>query len=366
MRVFSLLVASAICVSAQSHPSWWNWASPDATALVGVHWEAVRSSAISAALAEELGPDGDLGLPALPCLSQTKQFLLSSPSFLVVATGDFSPQELRTETAAQSMKPAPYKGIDLWISPGKSTLSLARINDHLLLLGFHRTLEAAIDRNQEQSNQTAADRHYSPLLMRAARFSGEDLWVVASQLPDDLASRFVPLEVEAHSFEGSATLTDGIRLEGTLAAGSQAEAAGIAAKLHQLAPGLPSIARGLQVVQAGDMVVLTMVASRDQVAASLRSTPAAAPVSPSAAMRAAAVPAEATEPTPMAALPVPPQVAAKPAPVNAPAQSAVPAPVVTAAATPAPAPPPAAGPRIVRILGLDDGPREIVLPPLSR
>jgi len=326
MRVLCALAATALVVSAQSHPSWWNWASPDATALVGIHWDTVKPTPLAAALEEELGSDG-LGFPDLPSVKASQQFLLSSPSFLVMASGDYPFEQLRAEAAARSMKPFAYKGVDLWISPGKSTLSVARIGDHLLLLGLMRSLEAAIDNGQA----APADRRYSPLLKRAAHFSGQDMWVLTSQLPDPLASHFVPLEVEAKGFEASVNLSDGIRLEGTLAAGSAEEASNIAQNLRHAEAGLPSIARGLQVVQAGDMVVLAMVASHDQVTASMRpqAVPAAAPIQP--------------QPEPQAKT----QVAAKPA--------AVPAPVAVAASEPP------AGPRVVRILGLDDGPREIVL-----
>lgn len=347
MRVLCAFAATAILASAQSHPSWWNWASPDATSLVGIHWEAVKSSPIAAAIEDELGPEG-LGLPDLDCIKDSKQLLLSSPAFLVLASGDFPAEQLRTEAARQSMKSLVYKGIDLWISPGKSTLSVARIGDHLLLLGLMRTLEAAID-----GNQAPGERRYSSLLKRAAHFSGQDLWVVASQLPDPLASHFVPLDVDTRGFEGSVSLGDGIRLEGTLLTGSQDEASDIAAKLRHSEAGLPSIARGLQVVQAGDMVVLAMVASREQVAASLRpAEPSGAPV-PEAVMQKTQVAAKTAAP---AAAPI--TTALPPA-----AQPVASAPVA-AASVAAPVAPD--GPRVIRILGLDDGPREITLPPLAR
>jgi hypothetical protein len=377
MRALFALAATALLAPAQSHPSWWNWASPDATALVGIHWEAVRSSPLAEALADELGPEGSLGLPDLQCLKESKQLLLSSPAFLVVANGDFPAEQLRAEAAQQSMKASVYKGVELWISPGKSTLSVARIGDHILLLGLLRSLEGAIDRNPTQldpvqTNQTPPERRYSPLLRRAARFSGQDLWVVASQLPDPLASHFVPLDVDARGFEGSVSLADGIRLEGTLAAGSQDEASAIALKVRQSASGLPSVARGLQAVQAGDMVVLAMVASREQVAASLRpAAPSAAQAdaranpehSSAAATSAVAAPEAVTPKVQAAAKPAPTPPAAAP-PVAVP--PAAPAPITVAASAPEPIVPVPAEPRVVRIFGLDDGPREIVLPPLAR
>lgn len=345
----------------QSHPSWWGWASPEATALVGIRWETLKLSPFAGAIAEEWNAPAGLTMPDLECLQQARQLLLSSPAFLAVASGDFPAAELRAQATAQAMKPTVYRGVELWISPGKSTLSVARISDQVLLVGLRRTLESAIDRNLAEG-----ERRYSPLLQRAARFSGQDLWVVATQLPDSLASGFVPLDVEARGFEGSVSLSDGIRVEATLAAGSPDEAAVLEGRLRRVAPSLPPVAQGLQVVQAGDVVVLAMVVSREQLAANLlpsnpQPTPAQPPAQPASA---AAIPAVVAPPahTPQAPAPQ----AQAPVTYAATTAGVTPQPDLKASAIPAkPAPIPAkpAGPRVVHILGLDDGPREITLPP---
>jgi len=341
MRVAFLMAAATMMVVAaptpQSYPSWWNFASPDATALVGVRWETVRNSPLAEALLEEIGPDGEFDLPDLSWLRRSKQLLLSSPPTLVVASGDFPAAELRAEAAAHGLKAASYKGVDLWISPARSTLSVAMISDRVLLLGLRRNLESAIDRSQA----AVADRRYSTLLKRASRFANQDLWVVASQLPDPLASRFVPLDVDANNFEASVSLADGLRVEGTLAADSADDAADIAAGLRRAAASLPPMARGLQFVPAGDMVVLTLAIGREQLAAVSRpGVPVAAAAQPPPVPQQAAIVAAA--PAPVAAPPV--QAAAAPAPL---AKTITPIP---------------AGPRVIRILGLDEGTREIRLP----
>ncbi len=190
------------------------------------------------------------GFPTFLCLTDSKQILISSPALLAIAAGTCPAAALRTQAASKGLKPANYRGIELWISPGKTTLSVAQWSDWLLLIGMRKTLEAAIDRNlpeadaSENGRSAESKRRYSPLLARAARIAeGRDLWVVASQMPDPLASLFVPLDAEARSFEGSASIRDGLELEGTLVAASPQAAAEIAQTLEQSIPVLPGIAQ---------------------------------------------------------------------------------------------------------------------------
>lgn len=142
--------------------------------------------------------------------------------------------------------------------------------------------------------------------------------MVATQLPDPLASLFVPLEAGGRDFEGGVSLRDGLQLDATLDAGSEEGAAFTADAIGQSIPDLPSIARGMEVTAEANHVVLMLDVSREQFAASLRGAPAAAPAPPV---------------LPIAAAPEPP----KPT-----------------------------GPQIIHIYGLDDGPREIILPPVKQ
>ncbi|PYT15115.1 MAG: hypothetical protein DMG59_15065 [Acidobacteria bacterium] len=302
MRFLVLVLASAAWAAAESHPSWWSYASPEATALVGIQWENLRQSVFSEAVGAELSSAGSLGFPDLACLKGSTQILISSPPVLAVVTGTFPPATLRAQATGKALKPVNYRGLDLWISPGKTTLSVAYIGEQILLVGMRKTLEDAIDRSLAESG-----RRYSPLLARAARLSGgKDLWVVAAQLPDPLASLFVPIDVEASSFEGSVSVRDGLQLEATLDAASQEAAAAVAEDLRQSTPLLPAIARTLEITVEDKKVLLALAVNRQQLSANLRTAEA-------------------------------PQRAA--------------------------APKPAQESRIIRILGLDEGPREIILPP---
>ena len=320
MRTILIVLVTGVLAVAQSHPSWWTLASPEATALVGIHWDTLKHSVLAEPVSAELASTGSLGFPDLPCLKNASQILISAPSVLAIASGPFSASTVRAEAVAARMTPATYKNIGLWISPGR-TLSVAQLSDQLLLIGLRKTLENAIDRSEEaRSEETRSaeknDRQYSPLLARAARYSTKDLWVVAASLPDPLASLFVPIEHETKNFDGSVSVQEGLHLEAVVDAGSQDAAAAIGETLRGSIEALPSVARDLKIEVDAQRVVLTLGVSQEQLVSGLRQPPAPAEPLPVASQR--------SEP---------------------------------------PQPPTPEAPMIIRIFGLDDGPREIALPP---
>ena len=304
--VFSvgLLLFGVGRVSAESHPGWWRYASPEATALVGIHWEHIQSSHFAAAVAGELtGADG-LGFPDLECLKESRQILISSPALLAIASGNFPAATVRDQAVRKGWKRALYREFEIWVTPGKETLSLARMTDQLMLVGRVKTLQDAIDRSLLEGTEQA----YSPLLARAARYAQDDLWVVASRLPDPLAEHFVPIEAQAGGFEGGVSLQDGVRMGAVFSVESEEAAGQLAEALKQSISILPPMARGIQVNIVQSSVTLGMAISEEQLVAGLRQTTVAA------------------------AAPKPEAIAPKPT-----------------------------GPQVIRIYGLDSGPREIVL-----
>jgi hypothetical protein len=302
--VMGVLLLSSGTSSAESHPAWWRYASPEATALVGIHWEQLRSSPFADAIAGELSGESGLGFPDLECLKEARQILISSPPLVAMAAGNFPADKFREQAARKGLKRALYREVELWVTPGKDTLSIARMSDQLVLLGGVKNLQDAIDRSKLEE----ANRAYSPLLARAAHYAQEDLWVVAARLPDPLAGRFVPIEAEAEGFEGAVSLQGGLRLGAVLTAASAEGVTQLAESLQKMMASLPPVARGIQITIDQNSVTLALAVSEEQFLAGLRTTPAA-----------------------------------------------VAAPVVKAE----PAKP--AGPQVIRIFGLDDGPREIVL-----
>jgi hypothetical protein len=318
VRVPLAFLAAAVFASAQSHPSWWTYASPDATALVGIDWQTVRASPFADPIEAELF--SDLQFPDLPCLHNARQILISSPDLLALASGNFS--LLRDQAAKKGFKAMTYRGVDMWFAAETGVLNIARFSDQLAMIGDPKTLQAAVDRAMGDS------KNYSPLLARAAQFAQKDMWVVASQLPDDLANRFVPLDTEAQSFAGSVTVRNGLEVEAVLSAASEQQATASAEKLRQSIPTLPAIARSLQVTVEDDAIYLNLSATRDRVIASLR---APDPV-----------------PTPVETIRLETPKGVEQVAIEKPAT---------------PAEKPVEKPQVIRIIGLDEGPREIVIKP---
>lgn len=227
VRVCLLFLAGCLVVaplSAQSHPAWWRYVPPDSTAVVGIQWKTARSTLLASAIRAELGPEGVAGLDDLSFLEATEQFLIAGPSMLVIAKGSF-PGEIR-------------------------------------LLGPPEVVEEALQKKPE--------RRSSPLIARGARYAQEDLWIVASALPDPLASRFIPMDLRAKAFEGSVSVWDGLHLVAAIEARNPQEALGVADALTEELAARPAMDAGTEIETRYRTVLVRMDLTPRQVAASLR------------------------------------------------------------------------------------------------
>ncbi len=358
MLIAGLLPASAL---AQSHPAWWTYASPEATALVGIRWNNLRGTPFAGAVSGELRPGGSLRFPNIPILSSADQILISSPELLAIEYGVFPANLVSQQASNAGMRRGTYRGVDTWISADAEELSIARLDDHLILLGFPRTLEDAIERGQyrtatreaepgteieEDETPTSAQRPYTPLLATAAKYSQEDLWAVSNQFPDPLASLFVPLSVQAKAFEGSVSLWQGLHLVAGITADTVPHAVDIMDYLRQSVSGMGPMSRELDVKvdeQGGKMVLVKMDLTERELAASLNpgGDPGGATPSAPTTTRSART-SRAQEASQASTQPGAQQPSTQPArPETQPAKPK---------------------PRVVRIIGGDAQPKEIELP----
>jgi hypothetical protein len=304
VSVFLLLIVAASLARGQSFPRSWTYVAPDATALVGIEWQHLRDSFLADAVTSELSSSGRLGFPDLPCLWNSREILLAGPDLLAVATGSFPAATVAAQATGLGMQPVDYDGVRLWIVRAKDRRSLAQVNENLLLVGFKETLEAAIDRSL-----LTTGRQMSPLLTRGARLATSfDMWISATALPDPLVSVFIPVEFETADFDGGLSARGGLVLDAHYSMGTPEGASQSADYFRQAVPDFHPLLRGMNVIEDGEVVRLKLQVSPQELADQLR-------------------------------LPEPPTTEA------------------------VEAPPPPAKPRSVHIVGLDEGPREIPLPP---
>jgi len=292
----------------ESYPRAWNYIAPDSSAIVGIEWQQLRESFLADALGVELSSSGRLGFPDLACLRDAREILLAGPDLLGVANGLFPASTVAAQATSLGMRPADYDGVRLWIAPGTRGRSVAQVSDTLLLIGFRDTLEAAIDRSL-----LTAERQPSPLLSRGAHLAATfDLWITATALPDPLVSVFIPMQLESGDFDGGVSVRRGpsgsLILDARYDMATPEDAETSADYFREAVPGFHALLRGMNVIEDGNSVRLKLQVSPQELAQHLRPP----------------------EPEP-----------AKPVAV-------------------APKAPPK--PQSVRIVGLDDGPREFPLP----
>jgi hypothetical protein len=302
VRTLLLFLSVAVWLPGESYPRAWNYVAPDATAIVGFEWRQLQNSFLGDAVGSELSSSGHLGIPDLECLKQSRQILLSAPDFLAIFSGSFPAAAVESQASQLGMWKTSYKGVRLWIAPEKNRRSVAQVNDTLLLIGWRDTLEEAIDRGLQTDL-----RPYSPLLARGARLApNADLWIAANSLPDPLVSVFLPLGIETGDFDGAVTVRNGLRLDARYNMMSTEDALLSAQYFREALPDFHAVLQGMHVIPEGESVFLKLEVSAGELDHYLR--------------------------------PPEPKVSV---------------------AEPKPAEP--VRPRVVRIVGLDDGPRDVVL-----
>jgi hypothetical protein len=302
--IFLLLTIAASLAMGQSFPRSWTYIAPDATAVVGIEWQHLRDSFLAEAVSSELSSSGRLGFPDVPCLWNSREILLAGPDLLGVATGSFPAAIVAAQATSLGMQSIDYDGVRIWIAKGKDRRSLAQVNDNLLLIGWKDTLEAAIDRSL-----LTTGRQMSPLLARAARLAPNfDMWITAAALPDPLVTVFIPVELETADFDGGLNTRNGLLLDAHYSMGSPQGASQSADYFRQAIPDFHPLLHAMNVIEDGEWVRLKLQVSPQELTDQLRPP----------------------EPTKSELV-----VAAPPQPAK----------------------------RIIHIVGLDDGPREIPLSP---
>ncbi len=312
MRAFSIGILwiglgiglAASLAMGESYPRAWNYIAPDSSAIVGIEWPQLRESFLADALGVELSGSGRLGFPDLACLRDAREILLAGPDLLGVASGSFPAATVAAQATDLGMRSADYDGVRMWIAPGTSRRSVAQVSDTLLLIGFRDTLEAAIDRSL-----LTAERQSSPLLARGAHLAATyDLWITATALPDPLVSVFVPLALESADFDGGVSVRHGLMLDARYDMATREDAELSADYFREAVPGFHALLHGMNVIEDGNSVRLKLQVAPEELAAHLHPP----------------------EPEPTKPMAVAPKAPAKP--------------------------------QSVRIVGLDDGPREFPLP----
>jgi hypothetical protein len=253
------LCSTAFAVAAQ--PAW-ELAPPDAKVLIGVDIRGLRNSSLTDSMTPQMraqmqAPLAMLHIPGIELLDDVDSVFLASTAdltastktaapgagsktgdaapktgttspkpnapFLVVITGTFPDEHLRP--LLKGLHPS-YKGINVYRGTGADTTSVAVLDEHTVLLGDDKSIYRAIDR------KTTGLKAQGPLLARARELaSSNEIWIVARDSSGALQKASGPAALFISEIEGldlGLAVRDGFNMDISLATKTEAGAEALA------------------------------------------------------------------------------------------------------------------------------------------
>jgi len=228
MRVLSLLCLASVTALAQpiSHPTFWRYIHPQAKTLIGVDVRAVSQSSLFKKIANDFEKSGwkqQITQQGLNFVEDIDQILISSPTLpsnsrqldgaavVVALQGRFQLDKLRASVTGKGAKAASYKGVPLLLQDGKTDIILALISPQLLVLGDPKSLHAAIDQYETSLPALSSE----PMFQRATELATlYDVWLV-SDVPPGAGSPSPATQMlqQVRGVEGGISFRDGLTLE---------------------------------------------------------------------------------------------------------------------------------------------------------
>jgi hypothetical protein len=356
---FAVLLAPAF-VSGQSGAPALRFVYPNAKALISINWQRIRELPAGAIIRDKwLNAGFAAAIPGIELLDDIDRVVISSPGneavkdtgndaavepgdapLLIAVEGHFDAAQVRRLFTRLGSKPQAYNSFQVYRPQGKDAKDMAYVlfDPGTILFGDAPSLFAALDRNQ--FGPPAAEP--GSIVARAAGMDAAyDVWLIITTPDvisnDRLANLFAGGEwtADAQGFEAGVNLRSGLTADVTVRFASEAVAKRVVAEMTKLTAVLSRDKKAESQMQA---IAKKLKFSSDGPAAriSLRLTSQELEKSAQALIAARETPA-----------------AAHPAPgLIAPTQAANPTPVTSAPSKPA----------VIRIEGLDEGPREIPYP----
>ena len=350
--VVLLVLLAPIVANGQSDPALWRFVYPDAKTLISIDWGRIRQSQTGALirdwfLARKRAPA--LEIAGLELLNDVDRIVISSPGnnspdeaeptrILIAIYGRFEPAKLREVFTRFGAKPQAYNAFQVYRPQGKQAKDMAYVmfDGETILFGDATSIFAALDRNQFGPPPANS----SSMLARAAQMEAAyDLWVITDATEilenDSVAALFRGGEwaTQALGFEAGVNLRAGLAADITVRFSSDAKAKrmtgeltrvmNLVAKDKNTGAAVQDIARKLKFTADGSATRISLHLAEQEVEKSAQAFMESHRDSG--------------------------QMAAQPGP------NAGPEPVLT----PVPIP---AKHSVIRIEGLDDGPREIPYP----
>jgi hypothetical protein len=326
-------------------------AHPEARLLIGLDWRRVQDSPLGPLVLQQVKKGGHPLLGFLDSIENIDKILVSSPGgetgrspLLVVGEGRFSLTKIRAMAKADGAVSRRYNDVELLVPPDATPFDLhfALLDGQTILFGDGSSVKGAIDRWQRADS--LSDRN--PLFFRAVTLSTtQEIWALVEKPAESLASLGIPesdLAAQIEHLELGVSVSDMMNANFTIQTANPeaAETLGtglpallqLAAVNYSHQPSLTQVARRLKVVTENTRVKMGFSIDGKLLDQSLNE------------LRAAAAPPLVTETNPVSAEQQ---------------QASMAAAAGTPAALTVPNHPSQPVRRVVRIVGMEDGVKEI-------
>jgi len=343
------VLLAPITASGQSDPALWRFVYPNAKALISIDWGRIRQSQAGAMIREKWLATSVTPMPVIPgmeLLNDIDRILISSPGnkapgdsaqppVLIAIHGHFDPAKVRDVFTHFGAKPQAYNSFQVYRPQGKQAKDMACVlfDGETILFGDAPSIFAALDRNQLGPPPPDS----GSMVARAAEMEANyDFWIIMDAteiLSNDSVAALLrggEWASEARGFEAGVSLRTGLAADLTVRFSSDSaakrltteltRALNLAAKDKSTGAQVQDIAKKLKFVADGSATKISLRLTQQEIEKSAQAFAA----SRQASAQLAGKPGSRTNP-PLVLTPIP---------------------------TPA-------KPGVIRIEGLDDGPREI-------
>jgi hypothetical protein len=309
--LFILLAAPAM-LSAQADPTLSRFIHPNAKALISIDWKHVRQSNVGATIREKwlnTGADAATAIPGIEFLNDVDRFLISSSGrkssddtsedtpLLIVACGHFDLAKVRSVLTKFGAKAQMFNSITVYRPQGENgkDMAVVLLDAQTILIGDAASVFASVER----SAFPPPAQDPNSIVARAAEMeSNYDAWIIMTD-PEEVANnRFVDrfsageLGAGALGFDAGVSLRSGLAADVAVRFETESAAKNLASEMDKLLklaakgkagdPALIDLGKKLKLTSEGSVAKFSLrltpqeLEKNTQVLASFQRQPAAA------------------------------------------------------------------------------------------
>jgi hypothetical protein len=285
-------------LAAGADASLWRFVHPNAKALVGIQWSKVQQSEVGRWI-QQRWINGE-SVPGIEFLPDIDEVLISSPGpaagsdsgeplLLIAIRGHFDLARVQQVLVRQGHRAQTFGTVPIYrpAAKGSTDPAFALLSPEIILVGDIQALYATIERSRLPVSEEDDEGFLGRAQLLATRY---DCWAVMSEpgaMKDFLFASLAgkTLSSESQRFQAGISVKDGLAIDVVLSSRTERGARTVAAKLNRMlkasaksdgAPEYSALFQKLQISSDHTNVFITLRMNQQETAASLK-VPLAAP-----------------------------------------------------------------------------------------